>query len=144
MLMKTMLRGACFALALLLLAMSFAAAEDAPKGTRKTLSPGRRVRLQPPKCSRTVRRAGARTRRKFTAVPWRCADNYLPPAYFAGRYRQGFKFDGTEAGAQVTMVNGGEAEIVPQDAFWLTLETEDAHRPRAFSSWTRRCSAIMA
>ena len=35
MLMKTMLRGACLALALLLLAMSFAAAEGAPKGTRE-------------------------------------------------------------------------------------------------------------
>ena len=110
-----MLRGACFALALLLLAMSFASGRGRAKGhAGKPLSPGRRVRLH----RRNARGRSPRRERdeeEFTAVPMEMRlDNYLPPAYFAGRYRQGFKFDGTEAGAQVTMVNGGEAEIVPQ------------------------------
>ena len=115
MLMKTMLRGACLALVLLLLAMSFAAAEGAPKGTRE--NPYRLGDV----CAFTAEVLDDGSPRQsigeeeFTAVPMEMRlDNYLPPAYFAGRYRQGFKFDGTEAGAQVAMVNGGEAEIVPQ------------------------------
>ena len=133
MLMKTMLRGVCLALALLLLAMSFAAAEGAPKGTRE--NPYRLGDV----CAFTAEMLADGSPRRsadeeeFTAVPMEMRlDNYLPPAYFAGRYRQGFKFDGTEAGAQVTMVNGGEAEIVPQDAFWLTLETEDGAQATGF------------
>ena len=126
MLMKTTLRLACLAMALLLALLAVpAAAEGARKGTRE--DPYRLGDV----CAFTAEMLA--DEEEFTAVPMEMRlDNYLPPAYFAGRYRQGFKFDGTEAGAQVTMVNGGEAEIVPQDAFWLTLETEDGAQATGF------------
>src|SRR5699024_8448270 len=120
MLMKTTLRLACLAMALLLALLAVpAAAEGARKGTRE--DPYRLGDV----CAFTAEVLADGSPRQsadsaaYTAVPMTLRlDNYLPPEYFAGRYRQLYKFNGTEAGAQVTLTNGGDAAIVPQNAFW--------------------------
>ena len=127
-----MLRGACLALALLLLAMSFAAAEGAPKGTRE--NPYRLGDV----CAFTAEMLADGSPRRsadeeeFTAVPWRCGWTLPAAGVFRRALPSGVQVRRHEAGAQVTMVNGGEAEIVPQDAFWLTLETEDGAQATGF------------
>ena len=123
--MKMGLRCVCLLLALLL-AAPLAAAEGAQKGTRE--NPYRLGDV----CAFTAEVLLDGSPRQeadgeaFTAVPMTLRlDNYLPPAYFAGHYRQVYKFDGTEAGAQLTLANGGGTAVVPQNAFWLTLEAEN-------------------
>ena len=132
--MKTTLRLACLAMALLLALLAVpAAAEGARKGTRE--DPYRLGDV----CAFTAEVLADGSPRQsadsaaYTAVPMTLRlDNYLPPEYFAGRYRQLYKFNGTEAGAQVTLTNGGDAAIVPQNAFWLTLITADGTQATGF------------
>ena len=130
--MKTVIRCLSLLLALLLPAAS-AAAEGAQKGTRE--DPYRLGDV----CAFTAEVLADGSPRQsadeaaFTAVPMELRlDNYLPPAYYAGHYRQVFKFDGTEAGAELTIRNGGTAAIVPQNAFWLTLESADGAQATGF------------
>ena len=132
MIMKTALRCLCLLLTLLL-ALPLACAEGMEKGSRE--NPYRLGDV----CAFTaeVLKDGSPRRsvseEAYTAVPMTLRlDNYLTPAYFAGHYRQLYKFDGTEAGAQITLTNGGEAAIVPQNAFWLTLETADGAQATGF------------
>ena len=130
--MKTVIRCLSLLLALLLPAAS-AAAEGAQKGTRE--DPYRLGDV----CAFTAEVLADGSPRQsadeaaFTAVPMELRlDNYLTPAYFAANYRQLYKFDGTEAGAQITLTNGGDAAIVPQNAFWLTLESADGAQATGF------------
>ena len=130
--MKTVIRCLSLLLALLLPAAS-AAAEGAQKGTRE--DPYRLGDV----CAFTAEVLADGSPRQsadeaaFTAVPMELRlDNCLTPAYFAANYRQLYKFDGTEAGAQITLTNGGDAAIVPQNAFWLTLETADGAQATGF------------
>mgnify|MGYP000002857744 FL=1 len=132
MIMKTALRCLCLLLTLLL-ALPLACAEGVEKGSRE--DPYRLGDV----CAFTaeVLKDGSPRRsaseEAYTAVPMTLRlDNYLTPAYFAGNYRQLYKFDGTEAGAQITLTNGGDAAIVPQNAFWLTLETADGAQATGF------------
>lgn len=131
--MKTLLRCAYLLLTLVLLAAPCALGEGAQKGTRE--NPYRLGDV----CAFTAEVLADGSPRQdatdaaFTAVPMELTlVNYLPPAYFAGHYRQVYKFDGTEAGAQLAFVNGGDVAIVPQDAFWLTLETENGAQATGF------------
>ena len=52
-------------------------------------------------------------------------ENYLTNAYFQENYGHLYKFDGTQAGAQLSFSNHATITVNPQNAFWLTVETED-------------------
>lgn len=59
-------------------------------------------------------------------------DNYLSPAYFQENYGRLYKLDGAEAGAQITIANESGVAIVPQNAFWLTVESADGRQAAGY------------
>lgn len=59
-------------------------------------------------------------------------DNFLTPAYFQDAYARLYRLNGDEAGAQITVQNESEAAVVPQNAFWLTVETADGRQSAGY------------
>ncbi len=51
--------------------------------------------------------------------------NYLTPDYFAQNYGRFYKLSGTEAGALIALENRGKTGVVPQNAFWVTVQSAD-------------------
>ena len=123
---KKMLRRAAALLILCLLAVSIAAAEEMEKGTRENpYRLGEVCAFSAEVLADGSPRLDAAETDFATFEMTLTLDNYLSPAYFEENYGRLYKFDGTQAGAQVTIANESAAAIVPQNAFWLTLEGEN-------------------
>ena len=123
---KKMLRRAAALLILCLLAVSIAAAEEMEKGTRENpYRLGEACAFSTEVLADGSPRLDAAETDFATFELTLTLDNYLSPAYFEENYGRLYKFDGTQAGAQVTIANESAAAIVPQNAFWLTLEGEN-------------------
>lgn len=122
---KKTLRRAALLLALCLLTAS-AAAEEVEKGARENpYRLGEACAFSAEVLADGSPRLDAAETDFATFEMTLTLDNYLSPAWFEENYGRLYKFDGSQAGAQVTIANESDAAIVPQNAFWLTLEGAD-------------------